>query len=168
SATPRRPAPEGPPPMRPDAPSTPSVTKGILLLSGLSGLATLALQVLWTRLFALIHENSLYSFALVVFVFLLGLTGGAIFARRALGRGQEPRRLLRRAWYLAGLLVVVSPPLFHAMTGGLAFVSAAGWHSTLGRLLWLALVTMFPASLCLGVALPLVLEIASPGRNEST
>ena len=74
-----------------------------------SGLCTLALQVLWTRMFALVHENSLYSFAVVVFVFLSGLTGGAALARTVLGRGHAPRRLLGRAWCVAGLLVVVSP-----------------------------------------------------------
>ena len=167
SATPRRPSPESPPPGRGDASHTPSVAGVVLVLSGLSGLCTLALQVLWTRMFALVHENSLYSFAVVVFVFLLGLTGGAAIARRALGQGRAPRRLLSRAWCVAGLLVVVSPLLFHRLTDGFAYVSAEGWYSTLGRLLMLALVTMLPASLGLGMALPLVMEMASPSGRES-
>src|SRR4029450_2087861 len=125
------------PPIDSGASPRPSVAGVVLVLSGLSGLCTLALQVLWTRMFALVHENSLYSFAVVVFVFLLGLTGGAAIARRALGQGQAPGRLLSRGWCVAGLLVVVSPPLFHGMTDGFAYVSAEGWYSTLGRLLML-------------------------------
>jgi spermidine synthase len=167
SATPEGLPPESPPTVRSDASSTPSVTRDVLVLSGLSGLCTLALQVLWTRLFALVHENSLYSFAVVVFVFLLGLTGGAAIARRARSRAHAPRRLLSRAWCVAGLLVLASPVLFHRLTDGFAYVSAEGWHSTLGRLLMLALITMLPASVGVGMALPLVMEMASPSGNES-
>jgi spermidine synthase len=167
SATPPGPSPENPPPLRSDASRTPSVAGVVLVLSGLSGLCTLALQVLWTRLFALVHENSLYSFAVVVFVFLLGLTGGAALARRALSQARAPRRLLSRAWCVAGLLVVASPVVFHRMTDGFAYVSAEGWYSTLGRLLTLALLTMLPASVGLGMALPLVMEMASPSGGDS-
>ena len=68
---------------------------------------------------------------------------------------------------MAGLLVVGSPVLFHRLTDGFAYVSAEGWYSTLGRLLVLALVTMLPASLGLGMALPLVMEMASPSGRAS-
>ena len=167
SATPRAPVSESAPALDSAASRPPSVAGGVLVLSCLSGVCTLALQVLWTRMFALVHENSLYSFAVVVFVFLLGLTGGAAFARKALGQGRAPRRLLSRAWCVAGLLVVASPVLFHRLTDGFAYVSAEGWYSTLGRLVMLALVTMLPASVGVGMALPLVMEMASPSGRES-
>jgi len=166
SSSPPRPSLESRPASR-NGPHPPPVAGLVLVLSGVSGLCALTLQVLWTRMFALVHENSLYSFAVVLFVFLLGLTGGAAIARRALGQGHAPRRLLSRAWCVAGLLVVVSPLLFHGMTDGFAYVSAEGWYSTLGRLLMLALVTMLPASLGLGMALPLVMEMASPNGRDS-
>jgi spermidine synthase len=68
---------------------------------------------------------------------------------------------------VAGLLVVASPVLFHRMTDGFAYVSAAGWYSALGRLVMLALVTMLPACVGVGMALPLVMEMASPSGRES-
>ena len=166
SATPQEPLSESAPPIDSTASRPSSVAGGVLVLSCLSGVCTLALQVLWTRMFALVHENSLYSFAVVVFVFLLGLTGGAAFARKALGQGHAPRRLLSRAWCVAGLLIVASPVLFHRMTDGFAYLSAEGWYSTLGRLLILALVTMLPASVGVGMALPLVMEMARPSGRE--
>ena len=167
SATPQGPASDSAHPIDGGASPRPSVAGAVLVLSGLSGLCTLALQVLWTRMFALVHENSLYSFAVVVFVFLLGLTGGAAIARRALSQARAPRRLLSLAWCVAGLLVVASPVLFHRLTDGFAYVSAEGWYSTLARLLALALVTMLPASVGVGMALPLVMEMASPSGRES-
>jgi spermidine synthase len=160
SATPPRTSSEIPLPPAPGASSPPSPMGAVLFLSAVSGLCTLGLQVLWTRMFALVHENSLYSFAVVVCVFLLGLTGGAALARRALDRGRDPRVRLGRAWCAAGLLIATSPVLFYRMTDGLAYVSSEDWYSTLGRLLVLALVTMLPASIGVGMALPLVMEMA--------
>lgn len=150
-----------------DAPPSVSVPVLVLALSFVSGLSTLALQTLWIRMFSLVHENSLYSFAVVLFVFLLGLTAGAAGARRELRRGRPPRALLGAAWCIAGLLVVASPRLFAALTDGLSYVGAQGWPSTLGRLLVLALVTMFPASLALGMALPLAIEMAGSERESA-
>jgi spermidine synthase len=100
-------------------------------------------------------------------VFLLGLTAGAAGARRELLRGRPPRALLAAAWCIAGLLVVASPRLFAALTDGLTYVGAQGWHSTHGRLLVLALVTMLPASLGLGMALPLVIDMSGSERASA-
>ena len=136
----------------------------VLALSALSGMSTLGLQVLWTRMFSLVHENSLYSFAVVVFVFLSGLAGGAALARAALRRGFDPRRALGAAWMAAGLLVVVSPRLFHWMTGGLAYLTAGSGHASGPRLLALAVATMLPATLAMGMALPLLMELAGRVR----
>jgi spermidine synthase len=154
-------------PVPPAAPPSVSVPVLVLALSFLSGLSTLALQTLWIRMFSLVHENSLYSFAVVLFVFLLGLTGGAAGARRELRRGRPPRALLGAAWCIAGLLVVASPRLFAVLTDGLTYVGAQGWAATLGRLLVLALVTMLPAGLAVGMALPLVIDLAGSDRESA-
>jgi spermidine synthase len=154
-------------PVSRDGPPSVSVPVLVLALSFVSGLSTLALQTLWTRMFSLVHENSLYSFAVVLFVFLLGLTAGAAGARRELLRGRPPRALLGAAWCIAGLLVVASPRLFAALTDGLTYVGAQGWHSTHGQLLVLALVTMLPASLGLGMALPLVIDMSGSERDSA-
>jgi spermidine synthase len=144
-----------------------SVPVLVLALSTLSGLSTLALQTLWARMFSLVHENSAYSFAVVLFVFMIGLTGGAALARRELARDRPARVLLGAAWCTAGLLVAASPRLFAALTGGLAYVSGETWQGALGRLLAVATATMLPAAVCLGAALPLVMEMAGAVRGET-
>ena len=40
----------------------------VLLPALISGFATFALQVLWNRAFAQVHENSMYAFAVIVAV----------------------------------------------------------------------------------------------------
>ena len=133
---------------------------GVLAWSGLSGVVTLALQTLWTRMFALVHENSAYSFAVVVVVFLLGLAGGAELARWALRRGRAPVPVLGLSWGAAGALVILTPRIFAGLTGGLEYLSAVGWPASAGRLLLVATVTLLPATVCLGLALPLLMEMA--------
>lgn len=51
-----------------------------------SGGATLALEVLYSRLFTLIFHNSTYTFSFVLIGFLLGMSLGAFSARRLLCR----------------------------------------------------------------------------------
>ena len=139
----------------------------VLALSAISGVSTLALQTLWSRMFSLVHENSVYSFAIVLFVFLIGLTAGAALARRELARDRPPRALLGTAWCIAGLLVVASPRFFAALTDGFTYVSAASAQGALWRLLGLAAATMLPATLALGMALPLVMEMAGADGRQT-
>jgi spermidine synthase len=153
-----------PAPRRHDAAAaTVRTGRPVLALALWSGVATLGLQVLWTRMFSLVHENSVYSFALVVVVFLAGLAGGAALARFGLRRGVAAPRLLAASWSIAGLLVLLSPQLFSRLTGGLEYLPDAGWLSSLGRLLLVGTVTIGPACVSLGMALPLLMEMAGGG-----
>jgi spermidine synthase len=129
-----------------------------LLLAALSGAATLALQVLWARAFALVHANSVQAFAVVLATFLSGLAGGAGLARHWLRRGRPPAPLLGAAWVGAGLLAAIGPALFHRLTGGLAFLGDGPGASPLAGLVGLAAWTVLPSTLALGTVMPLVLE----------
>jgi spermidine synthase len=132
--------------------------RGVMLLGALSGVFTLALQTLWTRMFSLVHENSIYSFSVVVVLFLVGLSAGAVGARVAIHRSQAPTLLLARSWAAAGLLILASPRVFERLTDGLAFLPSADWLSSLGRLLWVGIPTLLPATIAMGMVLPLLIE----------
>ena len=96
-----------------------------LLLATASGAITLALEALASRAFALVHENSVYSFATVIAVVLAGLAGGAALARSALQRGIAPRALASAGWAGAGVWMVLLPALFVRITG-LDYVRGGG------------------------------------------
>jgi spermidine synthase len=145
-----------------------SVPRATLVLSALSGASTLALQVLWNRALALVHENSTHAFALVVAVFLVGLAAGAWLARVVLRRGALPRRALGFAWCAASALTALSPVLIARLTGGLAYLEAGSWTASLSRLALLAVAAVLPATIALGMALPLLLETASGGAGAAT
>jgi spermidine synthase len=77
--------------------------RGTLAFAAVSGAITLALEALASRAFALVHENSVYSFATVVAVLLAGLAGGAALARSAVQRQVAPRALATAGWAGANL-----------------------------------------------------------------
>jgi hypothetical protein len=62
------------------------------VLALISGVATFALQVLWNRAFAQVHENSMYSFSVIVAVIIFALAIGAQLARLGLRRRVGPAR----------------------------------------------------------------------------
>jgi hypothetical protein len=132
----------------------------LLALAAFSGVVTLGLQALWARMFSLVHESSLQAFAIVLVVFLVGLSGGAALACAGLRRGLRPGTLLGFAWLLGGCLIAVSPRWFHAATGGLTYLDAKSGSELLLQVASLGASIMLPATLALGVALPLLLELA--------
>jgi spermidine synthase len=138
----------------------------VMALAAWSGLATLGLEALWTRMLSLVHESSVYSFAVAVVVFLTGLGAGAGLARLALLRGHDPGRLLGWSWAAAGALAVVSPRLFYGVTHGLRFLPTDHWLTSAARLLLVASAVLLPACMALGTALPVLMEMAG-GEGQS-
>jgi spermidine synthase len=140
----------------------------LLAAAFLSGAVSLALEVLWTRMLALVHENSVYSFATVVALFLAGLAAGAAISRALVARGRPAHAIAGGAWIGSGVLVIAAPALFGALTSGLEYLGGAGgllWHEM--KLAGLAVVVLFPATVLTGSALPALMEMAGAGRARS-
>lgn len=133
----------------------------VALLAFLSGLLTIMLEILWTRMLAQVHENSIYSFAIVTAVFLVGLTGGAMLARLLAARFRIDS-LLGIAWAAAGLLVFVSPQLFYLFSDGLNYLSDSD-HNVGLQTLWLAAAIMLLPLLAAGMILPLLIKFTGVG-----
>jgi spermidine synthase len=132
-----------------------------LVLATLNGAWVFVLQVSWSRMFAQVHENSIYSLALILAVLLVGLAVGSACARTLLARGWDPFRVLAGCWLAGGGCVIWTPSLFWAMTAGLAYVNApGGWVANGWRLLELAVPTVFLPSVFVGTGFPLLLQIA--------
>jgi spermidine synthase len=138
----------------------------VAILAFISGLLLLSLEVFWTRMFALVHENSIYAFSAVVAVFLAGLAGGAALARGYLRRGYSAGSGLAAAWGVSGLFVLLSPRLFLSLSSGMEYLSDGyGAGSNGVRILSMAVPIMLPAMLVAGAILPLLMELAGGRRG---
>ena len=133
-----------------------------------SGFATLGVEVIFTRLFAQVLQNSAYTYALVLTTFLLALALGASLAH-GLARLPRPRPQVLLAGLLAagGVVTAGIPWLFHAGTDGLAYVGGdADWGGYVLAVAGLATVVMLLPAVVLGTTLPYLLRVLQAGDRQ--
>lgn len=135
-------------------------------LAFVSGFTALGLEVLWTRMFAQVLHNSVYSFAAILVVFLVSLGIGAGLASLLARRVREPVHALLALLIGAGLGVGLSPFVFYIATGGLSYVAARDdWSSYMATVFGtLVGVCLLPGAL-VGAVLPSLLRIARSERG---
>lgn len=95
---------------------------GILLAMALSGIASLALEVIWTRVLVLVVGTSTYAFVTMLATFLVGIALGSFLARALADRIRDPRRVF--GWVQLGIAAstLASIPLSAALVA-----SAQDW-----------------------------------------
>jgi spermidine synthase len=141
--------------------------KLILLAIGLSGMTALGAEVIWTRLLSLMIGATVYTFSIILAVFLIGLglgsAGGSLLARRkprvALGVCQL---LLAAAIFWSAYALSSSLPYWPVNP----FLAKNAWFNfqiDLVRCLWAVL----PAAVLWGASFPLALDAAAaPGEDS--
>jgi len=125
-----------------------------------SGFAALAGEVVWTRALAQFFENSVYSFAAVLALLLLGIACGSLAARVVLGRTSRPLvwlgalQAIEAAAVLGGILLLAirDYPGAHER---LHVAGLAGFGSRLAAEALFALPIVFLPAFLSGTALPL-------------
>jgi spermidine synthase len=138
----------------------------------LSGLLTMAFEILWTRILVFTLGNSVYSFTIILATFLAGLAlGSRLFA--ALEGRARPLDTLAVALLGAGIAVLVLGPLSTRSQAVLVALSSrfgvSGGVFVAGTAVCTALFVLVPATL-MGVVLPLatrllVDDLARTGRR---
>jgi len=120
-------------------------------------------------MFAQVHENSIYSFAVVLGVLLIALGIGSAATKFLLQRGFAPRRLLGIAWAMSGAAICVTPLLFYKMTRGLSFIEGGWGDGTRYALELFALTvpTVLLPTIFAGMVLPILIEIAGAIRADA-
>ena len=138
-----------------------------------SGFMTLSMQVVWSRVLAMIIGSSTYAFSIVLALFLVGLALGAYIVS---AQKNPDERSLRRAVLLIEILTAFTLFLSLRITSGAPnlLISTAfrlGINSWIGLLALQvavsALLILLPAIL-MGMVLPLVLMWAGSRRTKET
>lgn len=131
----------------------------------LSGFCALGSEAIWTRVLGLVFGASVYTFSVILAVFLTGLGMGSALGTR-LSRVFSPRAALGYAQLLAGAAMAWAA---YTMNRSLPFWpdnSSAIWQTfalDLARAAWVVL----PATLLWGASFPLALAAAGTGRGTS-
>lgn len=140
---------------------------------GLSGLTALGAEVVWTRQLSLLFGATVYTFSLVLAVFLAGLGLGGFAGARMARRLQRPGFAL--GW-CQWLLVLALPYSAVMITEQIPF-----WRATETFMPWAleslplgyvydtfrCALAILPATMLWGASFPLALATAAEGRGES-
>lgn len=161
----RRTPPDAPAPLRP------AHTRAIYLAIGISGLCALGAEVVWTRLLSLMLGATVYTFSIILAVFLTGLgigsSAGSLWARR----GGDPRKALGicqcllavcAAWAAYAITTLIPSPTFDPTT---LSNPLDVFQMDVVRCLW----AIFPAACFWGASFPLALAcVASPEQDPGS
>ena len=138
----------------------------ILGLALASGLFTFCLQVMWTRMFALVFHNSVLSFTIIVVTFLTGLALGALAIARMISEVDwvkaNPWQVITWILTVTAVLISLSPSLFMMLTG---LEHGPRSDMAIWPLMWAvsvtALITM-PTIMTAGMIVPLLWHVYRP------
>jgi len=130
-------------------------------IAGASGVFALGLEVLWTRMFAQVLQNSVYTFSTVLVVFLAALAAGSAIANRLCRLRAAPARVLWMLLMLSGLGVAATPFAFHHLTAGLSTLATGdGWLPYVFSIFANTTLLLFVPTALLGAVFPYLLRAA--------
>ena len=155
-----------PSPISSDSPPT-AGRKAIMVLCFLSGFGVLALEVLWTRMFSQVLENSVYTFATILVIVLVCLALGALVSS-GLARLKAPPLVVLTLLVLAGAgALIATPHVFMYLTDEMQIVTSTGsWSSYILLIFRTAALTIAPSALILGTIFPYLMK-AEEAHMES-
>jgi spermidine synthase len=150
--------------------------RAVYITIAISGLTALSAQVIWTRLLSLMFGATVYTFSLILAVFLFGLGIGSSLGAAIARSVQQPRVALgwsqmaicgALAW-AAYMLTASLPfwPINPALTTALPESSGMWFNYQLdmARCLWVVL----PGAILWGASFPLALaSVAAPGQDPA-
>jgi spermidine synthase len=125
-----------------------------LLAAFLSGFTSLGYQVLWTRLLSSGTGNTTYVFTGILFIFLLGIAAGAAAVSARPPQSGETMFVLAATQAAVAAISLVGLALVSGQIVRLAFVQAT-------------LLAVFPATLALGLTLPLAASLIASADDRT-
>ena len=142
----------------------PSLTLSLLLFA--TGLLGIGYEVLVVRLISQVLENTVYSFAAVLAVYLLGTAGGAAIYQRLASRRPTPDPLPRLLTSLAGSCLLGTILLWHsgALHRAVIDVFGKGTISSLFGEITLSAAILFLPTLIMGATFSHLAQKAEDGR----
>ena len=140
------------------APSIPQYS--LTTICFLSGFGFLALEVLWTRMFAQVLENSVYTYASILVIVLICLSLGAAASSTLARVGFRPERVLLVLLVLSGMVISAMPFAFMSATNDLEILAIRGtWGEYISHIFQKGFYSIGGAALVLGMVFPYLMKI---------
>lgn len=136
----------------------------VLVVFAVSGFATLALEVVWFRVLVLYVEATTYAFTVMLATVLIGIAVGSYVATLLMRRRADWLRLLALLEIALAFAVLLSL-LFLSRTFDIVNVEDSQVTSLRVALI-ASFLAMLPATLLMGVAFPIGLQIWAAGEDE--
>ena len=137
----------------------------------MSGFGVLALEVLWTRMFSLVLENSVYTFAAILVVVLSCLAAGSLVSSLLARSKWPPHLVLTALLALSGISIALTPAAFMELTDSFRFLAVkATWPDFVMLVFRKCALAIGAPALILGTVFPYLLKTmethtSSPGRS---
>jgi len=150
---------------------TPTEAWSFAAVCFISGFGFLALEVLWTRMFMQVLENSVYTFAAILVVVLVCLALGAGLSSVLARLKASPVHVLAALLVASALAVALTPQVFMQATDQMQVLATdASWAGYVGKVVLTVGVTIGPPALILGAVFPYLMKIeekyvASAGQS---
>lgn len=125
-----------------------------------SGILALSVETLWTRMFAQVLQNSVYSFSAIIVIFLIALGAGGGLSHWLVRISVPVITALIALFSLAAILVGLTPFVFNIATDGMAYLlPSASWPYYIRSVFWLTFLIVFPPTFILGAIFPFLLKL---------
>jgi spermidine synthase len=136
---------------------------------GLSGFSSLALQVVWTRLLALVLGPTTYAFSIIVALFIAGIAVGSTIGSRLVAHARHPMAGLALCLVgSAGMALVAAAAVDWSLLAVARVVARpdATFGGVLLRQVLLVTVLLAPMTIAFGAAFPFAVAVAA--RSDDT
>ncbi|PXA04170.1 hypothetical protein DDZ13_09025 [Coraliomargarita sinensis] len=143
------------------APTSRFGTLPLSLLCFFSGFVVLALEVVWMRIFAQVHENSVYSYAIILAVVLVCLAIGACISSYLSRTVRRPLLILGILATSGGVLLIFGPGMLMHATDGLKPVEDIdAWGDYIRDLVKMGFGGIGAVCILLGTVFPFLMKVA--------
>lgn len=141
--------------------------KIILILFAFSGFASLAYEVLWTRLLVFYISNNIYAFSIMLTIFLLGITLGSYIFERFFRKTRSLIIVFIFIEFLIGFTGFLSIPILIGLRSSTFALSLSTpfWSATVNTIAK-ALSVMAIPTILIGIAFPLVNTIYAGNSKQ--
>jgi len=139
--------------------------KWIFVVMFVSGSVSLAYEVLWARLLSHILGGSIYSFGVILFVFLLAISVGALLGSYIC---KQQNTIKSFSWVQFGIAISFFISMYYAnLLPEIPLQRNYGSLSFVYESLLIGLLTLFPGALFIGMTFPLAIDICAINNRHS-